>query len=446
MKRIEVEEGDVAPTSVKRPRKTGLESLSPSQRKVFDAAMSGKSLFFTGEAGTGKSYLLEVIVSHMRASGESNIYVTASTGVAACNIGGTTLHSFAGIGISDQSAEVICDKLLRSKTAYNKKVVARWRTAAVLFVDECSMLDPHFFERLNMIAKILRKSDEPFGGIQVILCGDFFQLPPVQKNHDGAEMLFQSDSWDEVIGENLYVLTEAHRQRDERFLLLLRNLRMGCLTKEDKDILAKRTCNPLQTPKEAVRLYATRKEVETVNESNLRILTGEAHCYEAHDKGEVSNKDMWMAPEELNLKLGARVMVIKNLNVEAGICNGAVGTVVSFTEGKSGYPVVRLENSGVIFTAVRQTWEIKQGDQVVASRSQVPLILAYAITIHKSQGMTLTRATVNVTNIFERNQLYVGLSRCTTLDGLFIVGFMPSERMFTPHPAVLAWWRTCVRV
>lgn len=429
-------------------------TLSPSQRVVYGEIATGKSLFFTGEAGTGKSYLLEIAVKRAQIQQNSKrVFVTASTGVAACRIGGTTLHSFAGVGLGEESAEILIQKLTTVKTAYARKAINRWRDALLLIIDECSMIDPAFFEKLDQIARVVRNTPQiPFGGIQVILTGDFFQLPPVQKvgaiaeNVPSLSMIFETNVWRSLIGNNIFLLKEAHRQHDTKFLGLLCGLRTGSLTKQNMEVIAGRMSRVEDIPNDIVKLYPTRKEVDAVNEYKLSMLAGEPHIYDAQDKGDPyainANKDHWMAPCKLVLKTGALVMFIKNICINSGIVNGATGIVIRFDSG-NGFPVVHLQN-GTAVTVSPQVWEIKQGDSIIASRMQVPLILAYAITIHKSQGMTLGRVEVDMTHIFEKGQLYVALSRCTSVEGLYIVGNIPSYSLLCPNPVVAAWWNSII--
>jgi ATP-dependent DNA helicase PIF1 len=453
--------------------------LSPSQRIVFDRVQTGVSLFFTGEAGTGKSFLLEAIVRSARMMNDGErIFVTASTGVSACAIGGTTLHSFAGVGLGEDPVEVLIAKLTNATIGGRHvphlcKAAARWRTARLLVIDECSMIDPGFFGKLDLIARALRRSPNvPFGGMQVVMAGDFFQLPPVASRmrvsigggsptavaaHRPSEptMIFETDAWRTLIGDEVHVLKEAHRQTDDApFLSLLRGLRYGCLTDSDTALMAERMKASIDAksvggsgiPKDTIKLYPTRKEAEDVNEYELTSLPGEERVFDAKDSGDAfcisANRDSWMAPQRVVLKEGALVMFIKNIDVERGVCNGTSGCVVDFAT-PMGLPRVRISD-GTLVTATRQTWEIRQGDWLMASRTQIPLVLAYAITIHKSQGMTLKRVEASVGRLFEKSQLYVALSRCSSSDGLYITGKIPDRSMLEPHPLVSAWWSKIV--
>jgi ATP-dependent DNA helicase PIF1 len=295
-------------------------SLSPTQKCVYDEVLTGKSLFFTGEAGSGKSFLLDVIVKRARLQ-KIDVHVTASTGISACAIGGTTLHSFAGLGLAEEPVKELIKKIMDGRMPHIRKAAERWRCADLLVVDECSMLDPSFFNKLDAIARAVRKSDLPFGGIQVILTGDFFQLPPVHKSkffshsyssssavvpasslqtEQVPSMIFETETWKALIGDRVHILKETHRQHDENFLDLLRGLRNGSLSKSNMEAIVARMRASINVPDDAVKLYPTRKEVETVNEYKLSILPGKEHVFEATDKGQPytleSNKDHWMVP------------------------------------------------------------------------------------------------------------------------------------------------------
>jgi ATP-dependent DNA helicase PIF1 len=459
---------DTADTAIDAPRETPtkkeeeeeedprllVDRLSPSQRVVFDRSQNGESLFFTGEAGTGKSFLLNAIVKIARLTDEENVFVTASTGISACGIGGTTLHSFAGVGLGEEPQDELIRKLLKPKSNAAIKAAERWRNANMLIIDECSMLDPKYFVKLDNIGRHLRRVfDRPFGGIQIIMTGDFFQLPPVDKMAykrlaTDPVMIFDTDTWKQLIHGKIYILMEAHRQRDERFLSLLRNLRHGTMSVNDMSCIVERmkmTKTPNGIPPHAVKLYPTRREVDFVNEHNLAILQGEEHVFTATDVGDQHtldmNKDFWRVPQKLVFKTGALVMFVQNIDVKNGVCNGATGYIEGFTP-IFGTPIVRLTRGNHRTDALYANWEIKQGNTVMAKRTQIPLILAYAITIHKSQGMTLDTVEVGMDRIFEKSQMYVALSRCTTMDGLFLLGKIPNMKMLEPHPAVVKWWST----
>lgn len=424
--------------------------LSASQQRVLRAAMAGESFFFTGAAGTGKSYVLKQLPGALAEKyGESAIYTTASTGIAACAIGGTTLHSFAGVGLGDGPVADLLEKLQSPKQPFHKKARARWILAKVLIIEECSMVPPDLFEKLDYIGRCLRGVfDKPFGGIQVILCGDFYQLPPVNKNKKPDEMdfVFETKSWKQTVGERVYVLTEIFRQKEPEFLNMLEDFRRGVIGEQALATFeARRRVTEISAalPENTVKLFSTRKEVDIVNAYNLDRLKGESHDYNAVDRGEpfVVQKlvDHWITPQRLTLKEGASVMFVFNVAMLLGISNGMTGRVMGFS-GEKAFPIIQCAN-GAEFTAEPVTWEIKSAGIVVASRTQVPLILSYAITTHKSQGMSIANVEVNTSRFFEHGQCYVALSRGMTLGGLYIRGGLPPQRLLLPHPKVVEWWQ-----
>jgi len=424
--------------------------LSVSQQRVLRAAMSGESFFFTGAAGTGKSYVLKQLPGALAEKfGESTIFTTASTGIAACAIGGTTLHSFAGVGLGDGSVAELLERLQNPKQPSYKKARARWVMANVLIIEECSMVPPDLFDKLDQIGRCLRGVfDKPFGGIQVILCGDFYQLPPVnkEKRPDQMDFIFETKSWNQLIGDKIYVLTEIFRQKEPEFLNMLEDFRRGSIGDQAMATFETRRRVTEMTsalPDDTVKLFSTRKEVEIVNNYNLDKLGGEIKNYDAVDRGEpfVVQKlaDHWITPQRLTLKVGASVMFVFNVAMELGISNGMTGKVVGFSDDKE-FPIILCAN-GVQYTAEPVTWEIKSASIVIAARTQIPLILSYAITTHKSQGMSINHVEVNTSNFFEHGQCYVALSRGMTLEGLYIRGPLPAQRLLHPHPKVVNWWQ-----
>lgn len=315
--------------------------LSREQQRVIDLALKGKSLFFTGSAGTGKSVLLKEMIKALKQKympGE--VAVTASTGLAGFHIGGMTLHSFAGIGISDGDAAATLKMVRR-----NRKAVARWKSTKVLIVDEISMIDGRLFDKLDFVARsIRRKRDVPFGGMQVVLCGDFYQLPPVSKNEvnkdgtetkDSALFAFESVAWAQTISASI-TLTEVFRQKgDDQFIDMLNDMRHG-VVKPDTEAEFLRLSRPLDSSDGIVptELYATRFEVDKANNSKLAALEGVSMLYMAKDGGtlpDVAREKLlrnFLAPSKLFLKENAQVMCIKNF--DETLVNGSVGRVIGF--------------------------------------------------------------------------------------------------------------------
>lgn len=421
-------------------------SLTASQVLVIQSARKGLSFFYTGAAGTGKSYVLSVMVDDLKKiNGVKGVYVTASTGIAASSIGGVTLHSYLGLGLCDGSAIEMIAKMISSKMPGIAKAKKRIIATKTLVIDECSMVSAEFLDKIDKIARAVRNCfDKPFGGIQLILCGDFFQLPPVVKGGKSSEttLLFETEVWKQTIGDRIVILDQIMRQKNPELILLLTDLRYGRLSDRSRALIESRRVESHMNEDDVVKLVPTKNEAEHINKLNLELLDASTQRkFPAVDRGDQYQvdklKDSWMAPSELVLREGAMVMFIYNIAFERGIVNGSTGKIIGF-EFPSGFPIVELPN-GVTQIAEPKTWEVKCGNAVIASRTQVPLILAYAITIHKSQGMTIPRLEINMDNIFEYGQTYVAFSRASTLEGLYVRGKIPVQSLLEPNPKVVSW-------
>ncbi|XP_057994433.1 ATP-dependent DNA helicase PIF1 [Hevea brasiliensis] len=418
------------------------------QNDVLNHVRCGLSVFITGSAGTGKSVLLKRIIDFLKkVNGSSGVFVTASTGVAACALNGRTLHSFAGIGIGNDDYGNLLERVLMSSRACN-----RWRKVNALIIDEISVISANMFENLESIAREMRGSQEVWGGIQLIVSGDFFQLPPVSDkcNSSGKEFAFEADCWDASFDVQVE-LTEVFRQSDAEQIKLLQRTRKGMIYAEDLQILEQ--CCPSNEPDSSVvSFYPRNEDVNKVNEERLRSLGEKVVVYKAADGGldnQRAELKQGIAPDQLELCNGARVMLIKNLNVWRNLCNGATGTVTGFVEPEDKYvlhlspdnllPVVKFD-SGPEMVVEPQVWEILEGGLTVAWRSQIPLHLAWAQSVHKSQGMTLDRLHTDLSRSFGYGMVYVILSRVRTLKGLYLSGFNPS--MIKAHPKVLHFYES----
>ncbi|KAF3699156.1 ATP-dependent DNA helicase PIF1 [Channa argus] len=406
--------------------------LNKEQAAVLSAVLSGKNIFFTGSAGTGKSFLLKRIIGSLP---PKSTFATASTGVAACHIGGTTLHNFAGIGSGSAPLEQ-CIEL-----AQRPGVLQHWTSCRHLIIDEISMVEAPFFDKLEAVARSVRRSTEPFGGIQLIVCGDFLQLPPVSKGKEKAAFCFQARSWRKVIQVNME-LTEVRRQTDQSFISLLQAVRVGRVTEE---VTAKLIESSYQNIERdgilATRLCTHKDDVELTNENKLQQLPGPMHVFEALDSDPalVKTIDAHSPVSRLiQLKVGAQVMLTKNLDVARGLVNGARGVVAAFESGKHGLPHVRFL-CGVTEVLKPERWVFKSGGGIHLSRQQLPLKLAWAISIHKSQGMTLDCVEISLARVFERGQAYVALSRARCLQGLRVMDFDP--RVVRADPDVLLFYK-----
>ncbi|XP_046883344.1 ATP-dependent DNA helicase PIF1 isoform X2 [Hypomesus transpacificus] len=406
--------------------------LTRGQAAVLSAVLSGKNVFFTGSAGTGKSFLLKRIVGSLP---PKSTYATASTGVAACHIGGTTLHSFAGMGSGAAPLEQ-CLEL-----AQRPGVLQHWTSCQHLVIDEVSMVDGQFFDKLEAVARSVRRSSQPFGGIQLIMCGDFLQLPPVSRGKGKASFCFQARSWRKVVQVNMELM-EVRRQTDQSFISLLQAIRVGRVTEEVTAKLMQSAYHKIERDGIlATRLCTHKDDVELTNENKLQQLPGAEHVFEALDSDPALVKTIdAQSPVSrlLQLKVGAQVMLTKNLDVQRGLVNGARGVVVDFLPGKQGLPRVRFL-CGATEVLKQERWMFKAGGGLYLSRQQLPLKLAWAISIHKSQGMTLDCVEISLARVFESGQAYVALSRARSLEGLRVMDFDP--RVVRADPEVLLFYR-----
>lgn len=526
--------------------------LSREQEYVLELADKGNNIFYTGSAGTGKSVLLREMIKGLKMRyGNENVAVTASTGLAACNIGGVTIHSFAGIGLGQGDADKLYKKVRRSR-----KHLRRWESIKALVVDEISMIDGELLDKLDFIARKARRSHAPFGGIQVIFCGDFFQLPPVTKENKKPNFAFDAKSWKSGIDLSIMLEKVFRQQGDTKFIDMLNKMRMGDIDEETEREF-KKLNRPLEddtiTPAE---LYSTRMEVDRANSIRLNGLNTPKHHFSALDGGELKGQEPgdkllqnFLAPKELDLKIGAQVMMIKN--VDATLVNGSLGKVIDFMDketymfyetmtknpeltpkqledikkdpktlqemfdydndteddssaerqkilkdsyckkdpndtfiplGKSIFefidelptsksesrlnierkkallkelhfsshkrklPLVRFKTSDMGTRTVLvepEHWAIEdEHEKVLVSRLQVPLMLAWSLSIHKSQGQTLPKVKVDLKRVFEKGQAYVALSRAVSRDGLQVLNF--NRARVNAHAEVIKFYKTLV--
>lgn len=403
--------------------------LTDEQRSILDAVLQGKNIFFTGSAGTGKSFLLKRIIAELPPDVTT---ATASTGVAACHIGGVTLHQFAGIGLGTASLERCYQLASRSAAA------SVWRKTKYLIIDEISMVDGVLFDKIESVARYIRRSDKPFGGIQLILCGDFFQLPPVKKNDEKMLFCFQSKAWNNCVNCN-FELQTVHRQKDPTFVRVLNNIRIGRITEEITALLQSTATQTIEKDGIlATRLCSHVREADEINISQLEKLTGPAKVYTAQDSDQSVTKNLDQqlpVPGILNLKVGSQVMLLKNININSGLVNGARGVVIKFEDD---IPVVQFR-TGEIYKAKDEKWNVKTASGGIISRRQIPLKLAWAFSIHKSQGLTLDCVEMNLTKVFDAGQAYVALSRAQSLESLRVLNFQ--DKQVWANTAVLEFYR-----
>jgi len=384
------------------------------QKEALDILKSGYNVFLTGAPGSGKTFLLNKYINYLRKKG-INVSITASTGIAATHMGGTTLHSWSGLGIREELGEHEI-KLISEKGYLRKKI----KNTDVLIIDEISMIKPLQFEAVNKICQYAKRSSRPFGGIQIVCSGDFFQLPPVEKDGKQIKFVVESEIWQKMEMKICY-LDEQFRTKDKKLTKILNYIREN-KAKESKELLfAEHKKNkPLKhTP---TKLYTHNVDVDSINSTELAKIKGKEFYYQMTSKGHEivieTLKRSCLAPQKLVLKKGAEVMFLKN-NFEAGYVNGTQGRVVDFVAAD--LPVVQTYD-GKKITVKYADWIIEDGKTIVAGISQMPLRLAWAITVHKSQGMNLDTAEIDLSRCFLEGMGYVALSRLRTLKGLKLMG------------------------
>ena len=488
---LKVSKGETVPDDaaayqerVTEKKKTSTPELSEQQARALQAAMQGKNIFVTGGAGVGKSFVTNLIVKKLKESGRT-VQITASTGIAAVNVNGQTIHSFSGIGLGIESKMV-----LGSKARKNKQIVNRWRATNVLVIDEISMIKADLFEKVEHVGTLCRtgfgeddtvrkvgKTTGPFAGIQLIVVGDFLQLPPVADRSDtrtGVKFAFECKLWEECAFDNI-LLTKVYRQSDVVFVNLLNDLRVGRVSEQSSNLLrgAARSLDK-SDPVEPTQLYPFRKDVLGENKRKFDKLPGEIVRYDAEDKAsskqavrhlESLDKNL-QAYKTLETKKGMQVVLLANLNTEVGLCNGSRGVIIGYespNEDNMSDILKDVQNSVEERKCVRSwmraqhklpmvifankitkvigphKWDMKVNNgRDTIFRRQIPLAAAWALTIHKCQGMTLDRVIMNLKNVFDDGMAYVALSRARCLEGTQLLGFDP--RLVKANPRVLDFY------
>ena len=391
------------------------------QETALKLLKAGENVFLTGSAGAGKTYTLNQYINYLKAR-KVPVAITASTGIAATHMNGMTIHTWAGIGIKDFLSDADLKNMKERK--YLKEHL---ENAQVLIIDEISMLHAKQLNLVNQVLKYFKDSDEAFGGIQVIVAGDFFQLPPVGKNDERNrdKFCFMSDAWVEAKFRVCY-LTEQHRQGDDYLNDILNAIRAQNI--EQAHIQALEQTRQQDIGDTFTRLYTHNMDVDNINFKHLNEIETESKQFDAvcdgNEKLIETLKSSVRAPEILNLKKHAKVMFVKN-NFDMGYINGSLGEVICFEEDDDHgiLPKVKLTD-GTVLLVEPETWSVdNDAGKTIASFQQIPLRLAWAITIHKSQGMTLEAAEINLSHTFEKGQGYVALSRLKSLSGLRLLGF-----------------------
>ncbi len=403
---------------------------------------TGAHVFLTGEPGSGKTHTANEYVANLRSCG-IDVAVTASTGIAATHMGGTTIHSWCGIGVKTVLEKRDVDGIARSK-----HVSGRIKRARVLVIEEISMLSGGTLSLVDLVCRRIRNNPAPFGGLQVVLVGDFFQLPPIVKREfkdtsqltliqekPTARFAYDTPVWKELMPTVCY-LTEQHRQDDSDFLAILSALRRNLFNSGHLRSLQTRKIEHSAAPEGIPKLFSHNADVDRVNDHILARLPGSSRTCRMSTHGPsalVSSLQKWcLSPAELHLKIGAAVMFTKN-NQKEGFVNGTLGVVERFSP-ETGFPTVRTR-SGKRIDVEPMDWVVEEHGEVRAKITQLPLRLAWALTVHKSQGMSLDEAIVDLTGVFEFGQGYVALSRVRRLSGLYLLGW--NSKAFQVHPDVL---------
>jgi ATP-dependent DNA helicase PIF1 len=413
-----------------------------TQSQALSILKTGANVFLTGEPGSGKTYTINEYVAYLHARGIEPA-ITASTGIAATHISGMTIHSWSGVGIKTK-----LDKNDLDKIASSSYIAKRVRRANVLIIDEVSMLAPQTLSMIDAICREIKQSSEPFGAIQIVLVGDFFQLPPIVKtavendsqimfiDEPSARFAYDSPAWGRSNAVVCY-LTEQHRQDDGEFLALLSAMRRNAFGDDHLCRIETRKIEHHAAPNGAPKLYSHNADVDRVNDQILAKLSGAPKIFAMSSQGPdplaAALKKGCLSPETLCLKVGAAVMFTKN-NPQEGFVNGTLGTVEGFAK-PNGYPIVKTRG-GRRIEVEPMDWVMEENGAIRARITQLPLRLAWAITVHKSQGMSLDEAVVDLSAVFEFGQGYVALSRVRRLSGLHLLGW--NKRAFQVHPEVAA--------
>lgn len=411
--------------------------LNEKQQKAYDAICKGKNIFLTGSAGVGKSTVIKKFLDDY--SSYKKIGITSTTGISAILIGGSTLHSYLGIGLGEDKVET-----LFSKIKNNYKAKQKWNITDVLIIDEVSMLKPELFEKLEMLGKLIRKNNLPFGGMQIILSGDFLQLPCVKSE----KFVFESELWNQVIKE-VHYLDEVVRQDDKEFISVLEKIRLGIIDKEVISLMNSRIDISLENEFgiQPTKLYCKNINVDRINNENLyRLMEEIGESYEYHVEYTFNQdlpfeiiqkyKKSLNIPEKSQFCTGCQVMLAINLDLSSDLANGSRGVITGFHED---YPIVQFSN-GIKRKIIYQTIEVTENKKIIMTYSYLPLKLAYCASIHKLQGSTLDLVEVDLGDLFEYGQGYVALSRVKSLKGLSIKRIDYDN--IAAHPKALEFYKT----
>jgi ATP-dependent exoDNAse (exonuclease V) alpha subunit len=403
------------------------------QKDALAILEAGHNVLLTGPAGSGKTFLLNKYIAYLKKK-QIGVAVTASTGIAATHISGRTIHSWAGIGIKDELSARDIQAL--TKRAYLKK---QFNSTEVLVIDEISMLHAHRLDLIDRVCQAFKKNFLPFGGIQVVMSGDFFQLPPISPGNGEAEFVYKANVWSEMDLRICY-LDEQHRQNDQKMTKILQSFRKNDISPETVKLLTDRIKQKPKSGITPVRLFTHNIDVDAINNLELQKISAPAFTYHMTGEGEKKLVEALqkncLAPADLVLKKGALVMFVKNKFKDEKVVyvNGTTGVIVDFDENN--FPLVRL-NSGTEILVAPDSWTIDDEHKILAKITQIPLRLAWAITVHKSQGMTLEMAEIDLSRSFGYGMGYVALSRLTSLEGLYLSGI--NAMAYKLDPQVFAY-------
>ncbi|MCK5061310.1 AAA family ATPase [Candidatus Parcubacteria bacterium] len=401
-----------------------------TQEQALNILKLGFNVFLTGPAGSGKTFLIEKYIEYLRNS-KVGVGVTASTGIAATHLSGITIHSWSGLKvIEDGMSKKQINNRIKSVLT-NENLSNKIQGASVLIIDEISMLDAAYLDLVDQVCQAVKKIALPFGNLQIVLSGDFFQLPPVNKKaKDKKKFAYLSGVWKNAALKICY-LDEQHRYTDKKYIRILNDIRKNKIKKETLEALKSRMNKPIKSAIKATKLYTTNSQVDAINDYELSRLPGKEFVYDMRSgcgKGNEHILKQMLAnsqiiPQVLKLKKHAVVMFVKNNFDSTGInsyVNGTLGKITGFTE-ETKYPIVETTDKRTI-VAAPASWKIKEDDIDLAWIRQIPLRLAWAITVHKSQGMGLDEAIIDLGNTFEYGMGYVALSRVRSLSGMRLLG------------------------
>jgi len=390
-----------------------------TQEKALEFLKSGRNVFLTGSAGTGKTYVLNQFIQHLK-DAKMEVAVTASTGIAATHLQGVTIHSWSGLGIKQKITERELGYLKKQKAVRDK-----FNKTKVLIIDEISMLHKDQLNAIHHVLSYCMDTNKAFGGMQLVLCGDFFQLPPIGEYGERSrdKFAFMGEGW-QIADFVICYLTEQYRQSANRLNTILEEIRSGVVSKDAIEDLRSASNTQFEAGIEPTKLYTHNRDVDFINNQHLADLPGKSRFFRAQTKGEKALTDILkrsvLTQDDMAIRVGAKVMFVKN-NPDKDFINGTLGEVIDYTS--LGFPLVKTLDGNKI-TATTEEWTItNENGQTLASYIQIPLRLAWAITVHKSQGMTLDAAELDLSKTFERGQGYVALSRLRSLERLRLLGF-----------------------